>query len=179
MSRLPNQLHNKRLANIAQEVFEVEHHLHGYERWFGTAAVPAGTTHLADRIGTATGPFQIDGGNDTWGAWTQILGSTDTPITTDMVKFDPHRIMVDDAEWASIPYYIQIVADDTAAADGLADGTYTEAVWFSGAAISTSGPIDVMFRRVAVGRMLWARCWAVGKNTGTLDFWLGIHEYEK
>ena len=31
--------------------------------------------------------------------------------------------------------------------------------------------------RAPAGSLLWARCIAVGQNTGTLDFYLGLHEY--
>ena len=65
--------------SLAYRVHEIERHLHSGARWFETAAVPDGEVHVADSIGSGAGAFQIDAGNDTWGAWVQVLGSEDTP----------------------------------------------------------------------------------------------------
>jgi len=81
------------LDSLAYRVHEIERHLHSSASWFGVANTPT-ATKKADRIGTCTGPFVIDGGDSsaapTWGAWVQILGSEDTPARTDQVYFDPH-----------------------------------------------------------------------------------------
>ena len=68
-------------------IFEIERHFHSYERWYEAAASPSGETHIADRIGSGSGAFQIDAGNDDWGLWVQVLGSSDTPADTGKVKY--------------------------------------------------------------------------------------------
>jgi len=39
------------------------------------------------------------------------------------------------------------------------------------------GITKVQTGRAPAGSKLWARCMCPGQNTGTLDFYLGIHEY--
>jgi hypothetical protein len=39
-------------------------------------------------------------------------------------------------------------------------------------------PIDIRMPRLAVGTKVWANCWCAN-NTGTMDFFFGIHEYDE
>jgi hypothetical protein len=151
--------------------------LHSGARWFEEAGTPAGETHVADRIGTAggAGAFQIDGGNLTWGDWVQVLGSSDTPVEAGKAYFDPHQFIVEAAERAAT-YYIQLARGDSGAA-GLAASTYTEFVYSATVQKDTS-IIPVQTGRAPAGAKLWARCMCPGQNTATLDFYIGIHEYE-
>jgi hypothetical protein len=110
--------------SLAYRVAEVERHLHSGARWFETAAVPDGEAHVADRIGSGAGAFQIDSGDQTWGEWVQVLGSSDTPVDAGKVYFDPHLMTISDNERAGI-YFVQFTRGDSGAA-GLAAGRYTE-----------------------------------------------------
>jgi hypothetical protein len=161
--------------SLAYRVAEIERHLHSAGSWFGAAGTPDGELHVADRIGTTSTALVIDGGNDTWGTWTQILGSDDTPARADMAYFDPHEIIVEDTENAS-EYFVQFARGDSGAA-GYTAGNYTEFV-FNATVQKETGIIDVHTGRSPAGAKLWARCWSVGDNTGTFSFFLGIHEYE-
>jgi hypothetical protein len=161
--------------SLAYRVHEIERHLHSAGSWFGAAVTPSGETHVADRIGTTITAFQIDAGNETLGSWTQILGSDDTPARTGMAYYDPHEIVVEDTENAS-EYFIQFARGDDGST-GYAAGTYTEIV-FNATVQKETGIIDVHTGRAPAGSKLWARCLSVGDNTGTFDFYLGIHEYE-
>ena len=62
--------------SLAYKVHEIEKHFHSSGSWFGAANTPT-ATHFADRIGTCTDPFEINGGDSsatpTWGDWVQIL----------------------------------------------------------------------------------------------------------
>ena len=164
--------------SLAYKMFEVERHLHSGGRWFESAATGT-ATHKADRIGTTKddpNPFRIDAGNNDWGAWVQILGSEDTPTIPGKVYFDPHQLIVEDTEQAST-YFIQIARGASGEA-GYAAGTYTELVY--GASVQKeTGIIPVQTGRAPAGSLLWARCLSPGNNTGWLDFYIGIHEYEK
>lgn len=160
--------------SLAYRVHEIEKHFHNNERWFGLAAAPVGETHRAD-IDSMT-PFQIDAGNDDWGAWIQILGSSDTPVTTGMIKFDLHRLLITEVETGKISTRIQI-AFDTSAAAALAAGNYTELIIIPEKA-TKENPFEIKFPRVSNGTKFWARCWANGQNTHTLDFFYGLHEYQ-
>lgn len=164
--------------SLAYKVHEIERHCHSWERWFAAAAVPVGETHVADRISDNQTPFQLDGGNDTWGAWVQILGSTDLPVAVDRVKFDPHKIVISDTEKLGKIHMLQIAFGATAAG-ALAAGDYTELVFVSSSAFATEAPpVRLQTRRKNVDTKVWARLLVVGENTGTIDFFYGIHEYE-
>ena len=163
--------------SLAYRVHEIERHLHSSGSWFGAAAVPSGETHVADRIAGGIAPFQLDGGDDDWGAWVQILGSDDTPARTGQVYFDPHEVVVASTERAGT-YFIQMARGDSGAA-GLAAGTYTEFVFESDSVgQKAAGIIKVQTGRAPVGSKLWARTLCVGENTATIDFYFGIHEYQ-
>lgn len=162
--------------SLAYEVNEIEKHIHNWERWMAAAAVPAGETHVADSISDSQTPFQADAGNDTWGAWLQVLGSSDTPVITAMVKYDLHRLLVVSHEFNNNLYLMQL-AFGTSGAAALAAGTYTEVTEVTGGGNTELGPVDILDRRRDAGTKTWVRIWAVGQNTGTLDFLVGIHEY--
>lgn len=163
-------------GSLAYTCTEIERHLHSYERWFETAASADGETHVADPAGTGGGVFQIDAGNDTWGSWVQILGSSDTPAITGAVKYDVHRIEITAAERDEI-YVIQIAFGDSGAA-ALTAGSYTESPFKPASNLVDSGPIVMQSRRQAVGTKAWARCICPGQDTATIDFMFGLHEYE-
>ncbi len=173
-------------ADILAEVVEIERHFHSGERWFGAAASPSGETHIADRIGAGAagaeaGPLIVDAGNDDWGAWTQILGSSDTPVDSgSSTHFDLHRVRGVDAEHKTQRYMFQIAAQENAPADdpGASD-TYTEFDGVSKAAAATAQvfPIEIQLNRIPVGTKVWMRIRAPGQDTGTASFYAGIHEY--
>lgn len=155
---------------------EIERHLHSNERWFGAAITPSGETHVADRIGVGVVAFQIDAGNNTWGNWLQVLGSSDTPADAGKLYFDGHKIEIVAAERTET-YFIQFSAGATAAA-GLIALTYTEFIFRPQAVAGKPAPITIQTRRASSGTKLWARCMCPSQNTATLDFYIGIHEYE-
>ncbi len=91
-----------------QETYETETHFHNHEKWFGAAAVASGETHVADRLGPGISPFALVSGNDAWGNWVQILGSSDTPVRAGMALYDAHRFMVTTTD-STAPFNIQFV----------------------------------------------------------------------
>lgn len=163
--------------STSYRVAEIERHLHHWERWFGAAAVPNGEIHVADSISTSKTAFQADAGNDTWGSWLQILGSDDTPATTGRELFDVHRLMVTAVENANNAHLVQIGIGGSGAS-ALAAGTYTDCVFQPQSVQGQQTILDVQTRRQAVGTKAWLRAWVAGQNTSTVDFFVGIHEYE-
>lgn len=161
--------------SLAYRVHEIERHLHSAASWFEKATTPDGELHVADRIGNGAGAFQIDAGSDDWGAWVQILGSTDTPARTGNVYFDPHLIIIESVEKNAV-YFIQFARGDSGAA-GFAAGMYTELV-YEGVTNRDTGIVDVQTGRAPAGSKIWARVMCLGEDTAKLDFYLGIHEYE-
>jgi hypothetical protein len=162
--------------SLAYKVQEIERHLHSYEAWFEVAAVPSGEVNIADRIGSGNGVFQVDAGNDTWGAWVQILGSGDTPERAGSAYYDVHEILFTTVE-RNFPYAFQVAYGDSGAA-GLAAGDYTESMYSPQSNTIDSGPVELHNRRTAAGTKAWARCYCPGQDTGTMDFYFGFHEYE-
>ena len=163
--------------SLAYRIGEVERHFHGWERWFGLAGTPDAEVKRADAIGTTVAPFVIDAGNATWGNWLQILGSSDTPASVGSAKFDLHKIMIVDVERDNSIHFLQIAAGTSGAA-ALTAGTYTEFVFKPQAVNTEETPFELMMRRQNAGTKVWARVLAVGADTGTVSFFVGLHEYE-
>lgn len=156
---------------------EIYDHLHRYDRWFETAASPDGEDHVADRLGDGGGSFQIDAGNDDWGAWVQILGATDTPIEAGKTAFMLHTVMIVGSERAEENHFLQISYGATAAA-GLAAGSYTESVFKPWSTSSESSPMVVSAEDISSGTKVWARVKVPGQDTGTVNFFFGLHEHD-
>lgn len=164
-------------GEILEETIEIETHLHSNESWFEKASVPNGELHVADRIGSGAGAFQVDAGNDDWGLWIQVLGSLDTPSKTGNLFFDAHRAEFVAAERNST-YFVQVAPGDDPDAAVAAD-IHTEFVLHPISNVLDSGPVDIQTVRLPAGTKAWVRTKCSGQDTGTLDFYFGIHEYEE
>ncbi len=158
---------------LAIEVVEV--HLHSRGIWFGAAAVPSGEEHVADTDSMTE--FVADAGNDDWGTWLQVLGSTDTPVETGKTMYDAHRLFIKSVEVANTLYRIQLGCGASGAA-ALSAGTFTEEP-VSFPANARQSPIHILDLRADSGTKCWVRVWADGANTGTVTFLLGLHEYDR
>ena len=121
-------------------------------------------------------PFQIDAGNDTWSSWLQVVGSSDTPVQTGMVKFDFHELEIVAREKNNVTYKFQIGCD-ASGADAITNENVSEIMYFSGGAQAAGGPISVMMKRYNAGTKCWVRVWADNESTATIDFFIGLHEY--
>ncbi len=173
----------------AKESWETEHHFHNGDLGFGVAAVPAAETHAADRTGTGAAgaeaaPFVLDAGNDDWGTWTLLIGSSDTPpaeIPT-ATHFDFNELTIVDTEADDQRYMYQFVFQNTAPVDdpGSSD-TFTEGEFFIHAAALFGDPVlpTRVFRayRRTVGTKVWGRLRAPNLNTSTASFYLYGHYY--
>jgi len=155
--------------SLGYRVAEIERHLHSYERWFGSDGATGGS------LSTLTA-YQVDSGANDWGAWIPLLDATDTPAIAGNVYYDLHEILVAAAE-RTTPYRMQIGFGASGAA-ALAAGTYTEIMMVYPSAAPSGGPLEVQGRRQAAGTPAWARCWNVNAGGGTIDFFIGLHEYE-
>lgn len=164
--------------SLSYRVNEVERHFHNREKWFGLASTPSGETHRADRMGPGIAPFALISGNDAFGAWVQILGSLDTPVSSGMVKLDSHRFIVTTAGSTSM-FLIQVASGESVElAAKVAAEEYTEAPFIALSNNNDSGISDIMSRRVAVGEKVWARCICIGQNAEDINLYFGVHEYE-
>jgi len=165
--------------SLAYRVHETERHFHSYERWFGLATVPNGEIHVADSIndGTAVAPFVPDAGNDAWGSWTQILGSSDTPAISGSTHYDLHRIMVVAVENANNVHFVQVAFGDSGAA-ALSAGDYTEFVFQPQSVQGQQTILAMQGRRETAGVKAWIRLLVRGQNTSDMSIYFGLHEYE-
>ena len=161
--------------SLAYKTAVIEGHLLGAGSWFEKAASPSGEVNVADRIGEGNGSFQLDAGNDTWGAWVQILGSGDTPARQGFNYFDPHELLIEATEHTAT-YFLQFARGSSGEAAYTA-GTYTELVVGSD---SNRFKEITQFKsgRAPVGSKLWARVMCPGQNTSTINFYIGMHQYE-
>jgi hypothetical protein len=163
--------------SVAYRIHEIERHFHSYERWFGAATIPDGETHVGDRIGTTTAAFQTDAGNLTWGTWLQVLGSSDTPVDVGSAYFDLHRMQIVAVENANATHFVQVAYGASGAA-ALGAGTYTEFAFRPQSVQGSETIVNIHIRRAAVSTKTWVRHLTVGQNTSTMDFFIGLHEYE-
>jgi hypothetical protein len=164
--------------SLSYKVEEIEKHLHNREKWFGAAAAPVDETHIADRLGGSTSAFTVTAGNNDFGAWIQVLGSSDTPVQSGMTQLDAHRFMVTSTNSTS-PYIIQIAAGESAQLAALvAAEAFTEVPYVAATNNNDSGISDVMSSRIPVGSKIWVRCACVGQNGTTITAYYGIHEYQ-
>jgi hypothetical protein len=164
---------------------EIEHHLHNIEVWLEPRAVPvAGVTEAVvagTRPAVAAPYFEIDAGNNAWGAWTCVLGSGDTPNAIGAptqidgyLCYDLHEIGVQTTERAAI-HYIQFGFGTVAA--GVLTGPYTT-IWIN--PIATTGrSVSKEFKSdfVDVGVQCWARALCPNQNTAWIRFNYGMHFY--
>lgn len=164
--------------SLAYRIHEIERHFHGWDRRVGLAAAPSGETHRADILGPGVAAFQATTGNNTWGAWLQIIGSSDTPKQSGYVKFDLHNLLVTNASYNGV-YFCQFACGESAAlAAKVAAYEYSSHIYQATSAALRTSTEPMMMRRCTAGDKVWMRIMVSGQDAKTLDFYLGFHEYE-
>ena len=163
--------------DFEEELYHTERHVHNWERWFQVAASPS-ATRKADRIGTTNTivPFRLTGGNGAWGSWVQLLGSADTPVLAGAVTYDAHQICII-ATSKAVPLFMQFSVG-ASGDDGVTAGNYTSKPFAPTGITGEQATLNVLMKDVAVGSLLWARCYTPTEDAATIDFYFGIHEYE-
>ncbi|MFH1496569.1 MAG: hypothetical protein ABII82_01970 [Verrucomicrobiota bacterium] len=166
-------------GSLAYRAQELQRHAHGYERWIGLASAPALPAHAADVDGTT--PFLLIAGNDGWGNWVPIFGSTDSALLgapAAVARYGLGRLMVEDVAVAGdMVLSLVQVGTGVSGAAALAAGTYStvQVVPQRGARVA---PITFGLAPVAAATLAWARCWVKGINAPTMSVHFGIHAYE-
>lgn len=170
------------VAGVLAETENIEHHIHNVDRWMCRAVSPSGEVNIADVMSTVVSPntaapFRLTSGNNTWGAWVQLLGSSDTPVIAAKTHYDPNLIYIVDMSHATTTYLIQIAWGASGAA-ALAAGTYTETLFTSGQTVAASDGVQmVRAPQIAAGTKLWARVLTPGQNARWIDTFIDLHEY--
>jgi hypothetical protein len=164
--------------SLAYKVHEIGRHFHNRAKWFGEAATPSGETHVADRVGGATTTFTLTSGNSDFGSWVQILGSADTPVCAGCQYYDGHEYLVTSTS-ATATYIVQLaIGESLELADRITNEEFSEVLYVAASNLNDSGVGMVMGSRLPSGSKLWARCACIGQNAKTIDFYIGLHEYE-
>ncbi len=167
------------LENIYTEVVITGRHHHGRERWLGehgarNAEIDCGAT------GTMTA-FQVTTGNDTWGGTPLcLIGTGDGPFVAGMTRFDAHEILVTDVAGLADTdqHYCQLIYGTGTVADAITAGQYSEFQFIPERAAAASRTNFIMPRLTYGTDKVWLRHWVTGENAVTMDFKLGLHEYE-
>ena len=171
--------------SLAYKVAEIEKHIHNREFWLGEHE----TRSLEDDCGqiNTMAPFQTDAGDGSvddytvgWGSPLCVIGRNDLPVTSDGVKFDLHRIVVVDVQsTADLKLHkVQIIYGRGTFAEAVAAGQITELAPFIPLRGGAFTVMDLMMPRCLCGAdKVWVRHWVDGIDTGTMDFFVGIHEY--
>ena len=163
-----------RLRTIEQEAYEIEHHLHNRERWFGISADQSG-----NEWGLLAGlaPYRAISGAGAFGAdaddEAKVIGTDDTPHITGMTKFDFHRIMITASSKTS-DWVLRLICGTGTMAEAEAAGQYSDVMVQE----ARKGlPVSIMMPRGDAGE---TKCWLRAKNAtdnATIDFFIGVHEY--
>lgn len=166
-----------RLEAVEVFVDKIDAELHTVERFCGVADTPSFPT-TAGTFDTMTA-YQATAGNDTWGDWLHVMGSSDTPTITGKDTFDVHEVAVSNVSTASF-VRMQIGWNATTTTAIISDEAYTEVVFRpSGVGANVSAePIGVRMPDQVVGILVWVRVWIDGQNGATVDFFLGTHEFD-
>jgi len=167
-------------AEILAEVIEIEKHLHNHEKWFGDAASSSAETHHADRMNGTIASFDLTSGTSAFNStWTQVLGSTDTPVEAGKTKFDLHRIIVIDTD-STLPFIVQIVTGESGdIAAKISSEDFTEFPYVAASNNIDSGISDVIDVKSDAGTKVWMRCACVGATGKIIKLYFGLHEYDE
>lgn len=159
---------------------DTEHHLHTRERWFGKSADQSGNNWGADTLT----PFRCISGNGVYGTDTddeaKLIGSDDTPIVAGKTQFDFHRMLVVGVS-VDTEFKLRLIWGTGTMADAITADQYSEnMVKFDSLnpQLSAGIPIDVLMDKISSGMKVWAQC-KNATNNATLDFYIGLHEYDE
>ena len=167
------------LRQIEQESYEIERHIHAHEKWFGVADAANGEIHVADRVGPGIAPFALLTGNDAFGDWVQVLGSSDTPVQAGMVQVDAHRILVTTTD-STEAFVVHFVIGESAGIAALISAEdFTEFPYIAATNNADSGISEIKSKRIPTGSKVWARSICIGQDAKTINIYVGVHEYDR
>ncbi len=163
------------LHDILFQAEATERHHHNRERWYGISNDQTGNNWSTEsrlmpfRAISGAGIFGVDANDEA-----KVIGSDDTPMQAGMTLFDFHRIMVTAVSNAN-ESIIRIIWGTGTMADAEMVGQYSDAMLTEA---RKGSPITILTPRIASGTKVWARH-KNGVNNATIDFYLGLHEYEE
>jgi hypothetical protein len=155
----------------------VQRHFHNYERWFGAQAGQTGPGSQSSLT-----PFRVTSAAvaNTFGSAIVVFDGTETPVKPGMLKFDPRRLHIVDAENNNKTYRLRLANNSeghASYADAVAAGAYTEIAFKLTTNANQASPVSILHRRVPSGTKIWAAVATLDAVAQWLDFLIGIHEY--
>lgn len=169
--------------SLSSMIDEVRTHHHALEKWFGLAATPNLPSHAGDEFDGSVQPYSLVSGDSAFGDWVQLLGPADTPLEFDKTQYDFHRILVTTTD-STNPFGIQFVAaiNFSDIPTLLTNKLYTVVPYVSQSLNNDSGITEAKGKLTPSGIgpdvKLWARTACLNSNAKTINFFLGIHEYD-
>lgn len=163
--------------SLGYTVNKTEHHLHNFEYWIGAAVSASGETHIADEMGPSVGAFALQSGDNAYGSWVQIIGSSDLPIHATSETADAHRVMVTTTNSTEVFHIQFIVGESSGLAGKVTTKDYTGMGYIAATNNADSGISEIMTKGITVGTKVWARTICIGQDAKTINFYLGLHEY--
>ena len=163
------------LAALAVEADIIKSHLHNRERWFGKKAVQT-ATDWGDEASLT--PYQAISGAGVFGADDNdealVLGTDDTPAISGMLTYDAHRILITAAGNAT-DWVLRLIYGTGTMEAAESAGQYTDIMVQEA---KKGSPIRIiMLRSVCSECQTWLRA-KNASNDATVDFFIGIHEYD-
>ncbi len=173
------QLKDAGSHGLFYEAWRVDKHIHAHEKWMGVAAIPNPETHVADRMGPGIVPFALLTGNDAFGNWVQVMGSSDSPIQSGKTLMDAHRAIITTTD-STEAFLVQFVIGESAdIAAKIAVEDFTEFPYISATNNGDSGLTNVITKGIPSGTKVWARAICIGLDAKTINIYVGLHEYDK
>ena len=159
--------------DIVREILDDDH---TRERWFGISGNQSGNDWALNTLA----PFVATSSTNDYGAEVKVLGTDDTPIFTDSKRFDINEIFILDSTEASV-WKLRTVWGTGTRADAVAAEQFSEeVVMIDPTNPQQSAGMAVMVRIIplVVGvDKVWIQGWNA-TNNATIDFLVGVHEYD-
>jgi len=164
------------LSNIYTELQTVGKHIHNYERWLGSTSgvAPADEDSFDPFIATTSATAEE------FGTPIAVLDGTDTPVQSNMNYFDLHRLLITDISVADEVFKIRIADNGSGAtswSEAVAAGHYTDILIQVTSISEFISPIQLKQNRLAKASKIWVAIAKEGAGSGTISFFIGLHEY--
>jgi len=147
------------------------------EIWWGAAVLPTEKNALAR---TASNPFVVTSGNNTWGPAILVVGSRDDPAPKGTSTFHIHRITVE-GHSSNTTWLLRFLYGKESLEEAAQASRWTEALVIATAThplAAAGAPVDLRFPELASRRYkVWCQAWN-GTNLATIEFYVGCHGHD-
>ena len=162
--------------SLAYRVHEIEHHIHGKERWWGALAAPDETNAIEANV---TRPYVVISGNDDWGVAIPVVGTDDMPAEPGDMYYDVHRLLISDLDDDTSPWRLRFIWGLGTSGDAITAGDWSEIMLQANAVPGNRAgglPANKQMPRMNTGSKMWGQCWNDTLNE-ELSFFIGVHGY--